>query len=77
MTLFRGSAKIKYSDRARGLATLMRSDSAALRIVIFIAMSAIFFLFLKVTERKVPTGLVPDSTMQQVNSDSVSTTPIK
>jgi hypothetical protein len=75
--MFRGSAKIKYSDRARGLATLLRSDSAALRILIFIAMSAIFFLFLKVTEKKVPTGLVPDSTAQQVNGDTGSAIPAK
>jgi hypothetical protein len=70
--MFRKSAKIKYSDRARGLAMLLRSDSGALRILIFVAMSAIFFLFLKVTEKKVPTGLVPDSTAQQMNEDTGS-----
>jgi hypothetical protein len=70
--MFRGSAKIKYSDRAQGAAAVLRSDSAALRIVVFIAMSAIFFLFLKVTEKKVPTGLAPDSTAQQINEDTGS-----
>ncbi len=75
--MFRNSAKLKYSDRARGLATVLRSDSAALRILIFIAMSAIFFLFLKVTEKKVPTGLAPDSTMQQMNQDTGSASPVK
>jgi hypothetical protein len=70
--MFRNSAKLKYTERARGVATLLRSDSAALRILVFIAMSAIFFLFLKVTEKKVPTGLVPDSTSQTVNEDTGS-----
>ncbi len=70
--MFRNSAKTKYSDRARGAAAVLRSDSAALRIIIFIAMSAIFFLFLKVTEKKVPTGLAPDSTAQQMNEDTGS-----
>jgi hypothetical protein len=77
VALFRNSAKLKYSDRARGLATLFRSDSVALRILIFLAMSAIFFLFLKVTEKKVPTGLVPDSTAQQTTGDTGSATPVK
>ncbi len=70
--MFRNSAKIKYTERARGVAALLRSDSGALRILVFIAMSAIFFLFLKVTEKKVPTGLVPDSTAQQMNEDTGS-----
>jgi hypothetical protein len=73
MAFFRNSAKIKYSDRARGVATMLRSDSPALRILIFIAMSAIFFLFLKITEKKVPTGLAPDSTVQQINEDTGAT----
>jgi hypothetical protein len=72
VALFRNSAKIKYTERARGLAALLRSDSGALRILVFIAMSAIFFLFLKVTEKKVPTGLVPDSTSQPMNEDTGS-----
>jgi hypothetical protein len=77
VALFRNSAKIKYTERARGLAALLRSDSGALRILVFIAMSAIFFLFLKVTEKKVPTGLVPDSTAQQTSGDTGSATPVK
>ncbi len=77
MALFRNSAKIKYSDSARGIATLLRADSGALRIIIFVAMSAIFFLFLKVTEKKVPRGLVPDSTASQVQEDTGTTGPAK
>ena len=77
MAIFRNSAKIKYSDRARGLAAMLRSDSPALRILVFVAMSAIFFLFLKITEKKVPTGLVPDSTVQQMNEDTSSSNPSK
>ena len=77
MAIFRNSAKIKYSDRARGLAAMLRSDSPALRILVFVAMSAIFFLFLKITEKKVPTGLVPDSTVQQMNEDTGSANPAK
>jgi hypothetical protein len=71
--MFRNSAKIKYRERARGLAAMLRSDSPALRILVFVAMSAIFFLFLKITEKKVPTGLAPDSTAQQVSDDTVAT----
>jgi hypothetical protein len=41
---------------------MLRYDSTALRILIFVAMSAIFFLFLKVTSRKIPDTLAPDST---------------
>jgi hypothetical protein len=28
-------------------------------------MSAVFFLFLKMTERKIPNGLAPDTTLQR------------
>ena len=35
-----------------------------LRLAIFVAMSLVFFLFLKITERRIPHGLVPDSTEQ-------------
>jgi hypothetical protein len=77
VAIFRNSAKIKYSDRARGLAAMLRSDSPALRILVFVAMSAIFFLFLKITEKKVPTGLVPDSTVQQMNEDTTAVHPQK
>ena len=56
---------------------MLRSDSPALRILVFVAMSAIFFLFLKITEKKVPTGLVPDSTVQQMNEDTGSANPAK
>jgi hypothetical protein len=77
VAIFRNSAKIKYSDRARGFAAMMRSDSPALRVLIFVAMSAIFFLFLKITEKKVPTGLAPDSTIQQMNEDTNSSSPSK
>jgi hypothetical protein len=68
--LFRPSAREKYSDRPRNIASMLRSDSPVLRILIFIAMSAIFFLFLKVTERKIPVGLVPDSTNARMIEDS-------
>jgi len=36
-----------------------------LRVIIFVAMSAIFFLFLKITERKIPHGIAPDTTYQR------------
>lgn len=51
-----------YKDRAPGVMGFLRADSTVLRIVLFLAMSVVFFLFLKITERKVPQGLVPDST---------------
>ena len=61
--LFRRSKAGDYSDdRPGGLAGMLRTDSFISRVIIFLMMSAIFFLFLKVTERKIPTGLVPDST---------------
>jgi hypothetical protein len=59
--IFRRSKASDYKDKPGGLVTMLRFDSTALRIVIFVAMSAIFFLFLKVTERKIPDTLAPDS----------------
>jgi hypothetical protein len=41
---------------------MLRADSLVMRIVIFAAMSLVFFFFLKITEKKIPRGLVPDST---------------
>jgi hypothetical protein len=60
--IFRRSKVSDYTDKPAGLVTMLRFDSTLLRIIIFAAMSAIFFLFLKVTERKIPYTLVPDST---------------
>jgi hypothetical protein len=51
---------------------MLRGDSPALRVLIFLAMSAIFFLFLKITERKIPRGLAPDSTVQQITLDTAT-----
>lgn len=41
---------------------MLRTDSPLVRVLIFVLMSAIFFLFLKETERKIPSGLAPDTT---------------
>ncbi|GEM_PF-2661742 len=60
--LFRRSASGKYQDRAPGLMGFLRADSTMVRLVVFIVMSAIFFLFLKITERKIPHDLSTDST---------------
>ncbi|MFI5201345.1 MAG: hypothetical protein ACHQNE_03050 [Candidatus Kapaibacterium sp.] len=43
----------------------MKRDSFLLRVIIFVAMSAIFFLFLKITERKIPHGIAPDTTLER------------
>ena len=64
--LFRRSNVAQYKDRAPGIAGLLRTDSPALRIVLFIAMSAVFFLFLKISSRKIPHGLAVDSTEDSV-----------
>ena len=60
--IFRRSKVSDYKERSSGLIPMLRFDSTLLRILIFVAMSAIFFLFLKVTERKIPDTLAPDST---------------
>ena len=62
MALFRRSKAFAYQDRAPGLMGFLQADSWVLRLVLFAAMSMVFFLFLKITERKIPTGLAPDST---------------
>lgn len=41
-----------------------------MRVIIFVAMSAIFFLFLKITERKIPNGLAPDTTLERSAADT-------
>jgi hypothetical protein len=68
--IFRRSKVSDYKDKPGGLVTMLRFDSTALRIVIFVAMSAIFFLFLKVTERKIPDTLAPDSAADTVHVTS-------
>ena len=64
MPLFQRSKASAYQDRKSGISALLRADSMTLRLVIFIAMSLVFFFFLKITERRIPHGLVPDSTEQ-------------
>ena len=44
--IFRRSAVSQYKDKSGGLAGILHSDSTAVRLVVFLAMSAIFFLFL-------------------------------
>jgi len=44
-----------------------------LRVILFAAMSAVFFLFLKITERKIPRGLAPDSTYERSSYERSST----
>lgn len=62
MPLFRRSKAHAYQNRAAGIVGLLQADSWILRAVLFAAMSMVFFIFLKITERRIPTGLVPDST---------------
>jgi hypothetical protein len=62
MALFRRSKASAYQDRAPGFVGLLQADSWVLRVALFAAMSLVFFIFLRITERKIPTGLVPDST---------------
>ncbi|MHB8392509.1 MAG: hypothetical protein ACYDBH_23490 [Acidobacteriaceae bacterium] len=50
------------NDRSRKLGALLRADSIIVRLLIFAAMSAIFFLFVKITEKKIPSGIAPDTT---------------
>jgi hypothetical protein len=40
----------------------LRADSLMMRIVIFLGMSLVFFFFLRITEKKIPRGIVPDTT---------------
>jgi hypothetical protein len=62
-SIFQRSKAHQYQDKKPGsIAGMLRVDSMRLRLMLFIAMSAIFFLLLKVTERKIPHGLMPDST---------------
>jgi hypothetical protein len=73
--IFRRSKARDYQDqKAGGIAGMLRADSFRLRLVLFIAMSAIFFLFLKITERRIPHGLVPDSTEDTVRVPQVPAT---
>jgi hypothetical protein len=62
MAFFSRSKAHAYKDRVPGFVGLMQADSWVLRVILFAAMSLVFFIFLKITERKIPTGLVPDST---------------
>jgi hypothetical protein len=61
--LFSKSRANDYRDRTGGgLAGLLRGDSMLIRAAVFVAMSLIFFFFLKITEKKIPRGIVPDTT---------------
>ena len=61
--LFNRSKAKDYQDRPTGgFSGLLRSDSFFVRLLIFAAMSAVFFFFLKITETKIPRGLAPDTT---------------
>ena len=63
LSFFRRSKAHEYQDKTGGgVAGLLRADSLRLRLLLFVAMGAIFFLFLKITERKIPQGLAPDTT---------------
>jgi hypothetical protein len=68
--MFGHSASSRYRDRANNVGVMLRTDSLLLRVIVFVAMSAIFFIFLKITERKVPHGLVPGSSYEQTTSDT-------
>ncbi|HZK75341.1 MAG TPA: hypothetical protein VFD13_00385 [Candidatus Kapabacteria bacterium] len=48
----------------------MKRDSFILRVILFVAMSALFFLFLKITERKIPQGVAPDTTYERSAADT-------
>ena len=74
MALFRRSKAFAYQDRAPGLLGFLQADSWLLRVALFAAMSLVFFIFLKITERKIPTGIAPDSTEDTVH---VATRPAK
>ena len=67
-SLFRRSNAAQYKDDRNGLAGLLRMDSTLLRVVIFLAMSAVFFILLTITSRPIPRGLVPDSTEDTTQS---------
>jgi hypothetical protein len=62
--LFQRSKAAAYKDHKPGLSGLLHADSFALRLAIFFAMALIFFFFLKITERRIPHGLAPDTTEQ-------------
>ncbi len=63
LPIFTRSKAADYKDvKPGGLAGLLRMDSILARLIIFAAMSAMFFFFLRITSRKIPHGLVPDST---------------
>ncbi|HWF44675.1 MAG TPA: hypothetical protein VG537_08530 [Candidatus Kapabacteria bacterium] len=75
-SIFRRSKANQYKDnKSSGFAGIFRADSLQLRLVLFIAMSAIFFLFLKITERKIPHGLAPDSTEDTTAVSAPATPP--
>ncbi|MDP4198213.1 MAG: hypothetical protein Q8922_04825 [Bacteroidota bacterium] len=66
--MFRRSKAHAYQSHASGPMALLHADSFAIRAILFLAMSLVFFLFLKITERKIPTGLVPDSTEDTIHA---------
>ncbi len=63
--MFRRSATSEYSGRSGKLSALFRVDSLFVRLLLYLAMSAIFFLFIKITEKKIPHGIAPDSTYER------------
>jgi hypothetical protein len=68
LPFFQRSKATAYKDRKSGLGALLHADSMALRLAIFVAMSLVFFFFLKITERRIPHGLAPDTTEQAADT---------
>jgi hypothetical protein len=76
-SIFRRSKANQYKDnKSSGIAGIFHADSLQLRLVLFIVMSAIFFFFLKITERKIPRGLAADSTEDTTIVSTPATLPL-
>lgn len=60
--MFGRSKARAYQPHSGSFSGFLQADSVGLRVILFLAMGLVFFLFLKIAERKIPTGLVPDST---------------
>jgi hypothetical protein len=72
--VFRRSKAHIYQERAPGIMGFLQADSWVLRAVLFTAMSLVFFLFLKITEQRIPSGLAPDT---RADTGRVVTRPAK
>jgi hypothetical protein len=64
VAFFQRSKASAYQAHKPGIGALLRADSLTLRLAIFFAMALVFFFFLKITERRIPHGLAPDTTEQ-------------